>query len=185
MNANDACLARIAAVHLRISDLANQTARDRLEAEDALIKSADWDPALHPRMGVPPNPGWFAPTDGSGNDPSPVRIAENDHPISRSDAAQSIGEKSVVLPRGQRNDEFGDLLEWIANAKLGDEKAIRGEIKRNYYDIGDMSGGDALNAALSNVLGPGVTNTKIGSVSSMRSDPIPYHLNQMTKPSIS
>jgi hypothetical protein len=25
-----------------------------------------WDPAEHPRAGVPPNPGWFAPTGGSG-----------------------------------------------------------------------------------------------------------------------
>ncbi len=150
MNANDACLARIAAVHLRIPDLADQVARDRLEAEDALIKSADWNPALHPRTGVPPNPGWFAPTDGSGNEPSPMRIAENDQPISH------ISENRVVLPPGRRNDELADLLEWIANAKPGDEKEIRAEIKRNYYDAGDRSGGDALTAALSNVLGPGV-----------------------------
>jgi hypothetical protein len=156
MNANDACLARIAAVHLRIPDLADPAARDRLEAEDALIKYADWNPALHPRAGVPPNPGWFAPTDGSGNEPSPVRIAENDQPISRSDAAQSIGENRAVLPPGQRNDELADLLEWIANAKPGDEKGIRAEIKRNYYDAGDTSSGDALNAALNNVLGPGI-----------------------------
>jgi hypothetical protein len=77
MNANDPCLARIAAVHLRIPDLADKAARDRLEAEDALIKSADWNPALHPRAGVPPNPGWFAATDGSDNEASPARLAEN------------------------------------------------------------------------------------------------------------
>jgi hypothetical protein len=39
LNANDPGLARIAAVHLRIPDLANLAARDRLEAEDILIKS--------------------------------------------------------------------------------------------------------------------------------------------------
>ena len=76
LNANDVCLARIAAVHLKIPDLPNRTARDAIEAEDSLIKfayakggSADWDPALHPRTGTPPNPGWFAPTSG-GDDGS-------------------------------------------------------------------------------------------------------------------
>jgi hypothetical protein len=71
LNTNDQCVARIAAVQLRIPDLANQAARDAIEAEDSLIKyareeggSADWNSALHPRSGVPPNPGWFAPTGG-------------------------------------------------------------------------------------------------------------------------
>ena len=34
LNANDQCLARIAAVHLKIPDLPNQAARNALEAED-------------------------------------------------------------------------------------------------------------------------------------------------------
>jgi hypothetical protein len=59
------------------------------------------------------------------------------------------------VPPGQRN-ELADLLEWIANAKPGDEEGIRAEIRRNYYDLGDKSGGDALNSALNNVLGPGI-----------------------------
>ena len=41
LNANDPGLARIAAVHLRIPDLPDQAARDRLEAEDVLIRSVD------------------------------------------------------------------------------------------------------------------------------------------------
>ena len=68
LNANDACLARIAAVHLRIPDLPNQTARNAMEAADILIKSGDWNPALHPRTGTPPNPGWFAPTEGAADE---------------------------------------------------------------------------------------------------------------------
>jgi hypothetical protein len=56
LNANDQGLARIAAVHLRIPDLPDQAARDAMEAADILIKSADWNPALHPRAGTPPNP---------------------------------------------------------------------------------------------------------------------------------
>jgi hypothetical protein len=152
LNANDPCLARIAAVHLRIPDLPSHNARNDLETQDALIKS-DWNPALHPRTGTPPNPGWFAPTD---DESSSTPITDDDASISLSDASQSIGENRVVLPPGPRNDELGDFLQWIANAKPADESAIRAEIDRYHYDIGDTSGGDALNAALNNVLGPGV-----------------------------
>jgi hypothetical protein len=57
LNADDQCRARIAAVHLRIPDLADHRARSEMEAEDTIIKSADWNPDLHPRTGTPPNPG--------------------------------------------------------------------------------------------------------------------------------
>jgi hypothetical protein len=64
LNANDQYLARIAAVHLQIPDLASPAVCDALAAEDALIKyardegagAANWNPALHPRTGTPPNP---------------------------------------------------------------------------------------------------------------------------------
>jgi hypothetical protein len=56
LNANDPGLARIAAVHLRIRDLPSLTARDDMEAADIVIKSVDWNPALHPRTGTPPIP---------------------------------------------------------------------------------------------------------------------------------
>jgi hypothetical protein len=61
------------------------------------------------------------------------------------------------LPSGNRIDELGDFLEWLANATPGDEKAIRAEIKRYYYDVGDTIGGNALNAALSDAVEPGIT----------------------------
>jgi len=156
LNANDPRLAHIAAVHLRIPDLPDRAARDGMEAEDIVVKYGDWNPALHPRTGVPPNPGWFASTDGSSDESSWTRTAQNDNPTQRSDAADSIGQDRVILPPGERNDELGDFLEWIANAKPADETPIRAEIKRRYYDVGDASGGDALATALSNVLGPGV-----------------------------
>jgi hypothetical protein len=55
LNADDQCLARIAAVHLRIPNLSNRNARSEIEAEDHLIRYAneDWDPAKHPRTGTP------------------------------------------------------------------------------------------------------------------------------------
>jgi len=56
------------------------------------------------------------------------------------------------LPPGNRIDELGDFLEWLANATPDDEQAIRAQIKHYYYDVGDTIGGDALNAALSDVL---------------------------------
>ena len=70
MNANEQCLARIAAVHLRIPDLPDQAARDHMEAEDILIKSAYWNAALHPHdihkasPDDPKHPGWPAGTEG-------------------------------------------------------------------------------------------------------------------------
>ncbi|MFZ3234963.1 MAG: hypothetical protein WA184_06270 [Stellaceae bacterium] len=68
------CLAQIAAVHLRMPDFPDTASRNSVEAEDRLIKAkrsdgwlarSGWDPAEHPRAGGPPNPGWFAPTDGA------------------------------------------------------------------------------------------------------------------------
>jgi hypothetical protein len=163
LNANDPCLARIAAVHLKIPDLPSSAARDALEAEDSLIKYArdeggNWNPALHPRAGTPPNPGWFAPTDGGEHgDPSTVRIAQNQNDAQRSDAVPKADDEHVKIPPGKHIDELADFVQWIANAKPEDAKRIRAEIKKYYYDVGDANGGDALNAALSSVLQPGVT----------------------------
>jgi hypothetical protein len=162
LSANDQCLARIAAVHLRIPDIPDRTARDAMEAADLLTKYArdeggdsNWNPALHPRTGTPPNPGWFAPT-RDGGESSPVRTAQNDDSTHHSDASLGVSENRVVLPPGQGNDELRDLLEWIGNAQPEDKQAIRAVIKRQYYDKGDIAGGDAASAALDNVLGPGV-----------------------------
>jgi hypothetical protein len=79
LNANDPCLARIAAVHLRIPELPDQSARDDLEAEDILIKCAGADPCKINKASPddPEHPGWpagtpgglggqFRPKDGSG-----------------------------------------------------------------------------------------------------------------------
>src|SRR4029077_7653459 len=118
----------LAAVHLRIPDLPDKAARDAMEAADILIKSVDWNPALHPRAGTPPNPGWFAPTDGAGNEPSPIRTAANENPKQSSDASPSPGDKWVRLRPAKRIDELADFAEWLANATPRDEAAIRAEI---------------------------------------------------------
>ena len=181
LNANDQCLARIAAVHLEIPDLGSTAARDVLAAEDALIKyardeatgDANWNPAMHPRTGAPPNPGWFAPTDGTNRESSRselsgsesrTRFAESQNVSHSADAAPLPHPDWVKLPPGEYVDELADFVEWLANAKPEDEKAIRAEIKRYYYDVGDTTGGDALNRALSDVLQPGTTTADRQSV---------------------
>jgi hypothetical protein len=125
LNANDQCLARIAAVHLKIPDLPSAAARDAMAAEDSLIKyardegsgGASWDPALHPRTDTPPNPGWFAPTGGSHGESSAgessdhesrLRFAENWNDSHRTEAAPTSNER-LKLPRGDRIGEQGDF----------------------------------------------------------------------------
>jgi hypothetical protein len=158
LNANDQALARIAAVHLRIPDLPDLAARDAMEAADVLIKSVDWNPALHPRAGSPPNPGWFAPTDGDGGESFSTRTAQSDDPTHRSDASPDEGDNWVRLRHGpQRIDELADFIEWIANAKPEDEQAIRAEIKRYFYNVGDQGSAAALNSVLTVLLRPGIT----------------------------
>ena len=163
LNANDQCLARIAAVHLRMPDLASAAVRDALAAEDLLIKyardggAANWNPALHPRTGAPPNPGWFAPTGGASHDAPRVRVAENDDPTRQSDASPDAVDNWVHLPPAKRIDELGDFLEWLANAKREDEQTIRAEINRYWGSVGDFHAVGTLNFMLSQVLKPGTT----------------------------
>jgi hypothetical protein len=165
LNADDLCLACIAAVHLRLPDLPDQFARSRMEAEDVLIKSApsdgqsvNWNPALHPRAGTPRNPGWFAPTDGSAGEATSIQTAANDDPTVRSDTSPVADGESVRLrPGPKRIDELADFVEWLANARPKDEQVIRAEIKRYFYDVGDQGSANALNSALSVVLRAGTT----------------------------
>jgi hypothetical protein len=86
-----------------------------------------------------------------------VRFAQNEDHSRATGAATGPADRRATLPPGKRIDELSDFLEWLANAKPEDEKAIRAEIKRYYYDVGDTFGGEALNAALSDVLERGIT----------------------------
>jgi hypothetical protein len=169
LNADDQCLARIAAVHLRIPDLPDHAARDAMEAADRVIKYArdegsDWNPALHPRTGAPPNPGWFAPTDGSIAESFPIGTAQNENPNQASDASPNAGNDWVRLRPAPRIDELADFAEWLANAKPQDEQAIRAEIKRYFADVGWQAAADDLNSKLSVVLRPGVSQAARQSI---------------------
>jgi hypothetical protein len=165
LNANDQCLARIAAVHLRVPDIPDRAARDAMEATDVLIKYArdegggdgNWNPALHPRAGTPPNPGWFAPTEGSGESFS-ERTAQNDDPTRRSDASPNSNDDWVRLrPGPKRIDELADFIEWIANAKPEDAPAITAEIDRYFKNIGWEAAAKDLKNMLAVLTRPGIT----------------------------
>ena len=71
--------AQIATLLLRLPDPPppNADAARRAELEKRLGESGllkDWNPDAHPRVGVPPNPGWFAPK-GEAEAPRPIDIA--------------------------------------------------------------------------------------------------------------
>jgi hypothetical protein len=165
LNANDLCSAHIAAVQMRVPDLASPAVRDALAREDSLIKyardggasSADWNPALHPRTGTAPNPGWFASTSGTAPDAPREHVVANDDQTRRSDASPSAADDWVHLPPGDRIDELGDFLEWLANSKPEDEQKIRDGINHYWGSAGDAHALSTLNAMLSEVLKPGTT----------------------------
>jgi hypothetical protein len=165
LNADDQCLARIAAVHLRIPDIPDRTARDAMEAMDVFVKYARdegggdsaWNPALHPRTGTPPNPGWFAPTEGDGES-SPARTAQNNDPTRRSDVSSGPDHDWVHLrPGPKRIDELADLIEWIANAKPEDVPAITAEIDRHFKNVGWEAAATDLKNMLAVLTRPGIT----------------------------
>jgi hypothetical protein len=139
LNANDLLLARIAAVHLRIPDLLDQSARDGLEAEDRLIKygrdaavvkygDANWDPAQHPRAGTPPNPGWFAPTDGAVGASPRVQLAENEEPTERSNLPAKRDAETRLWRIGARRALRIAVLLLLRAASTGALVPIAGEV---------------------------------------------------------
>jgi hypothetical protein len=133
LNANDQALARIAAVHLQIPDLPSLTKRNAVIAEDALIKyerdeggvtGSNWNPALHPRVGTPPNPGWFAPVDGgppNHGEPRP-RFAENVDPSRRSDAAPTSDGPVEPSPNNLTDEPASFADRFGVGRQAGDNK---------------------------------------------------------------
>lgn len=121
-------------------NFSDRAARDAMMAFDVLIKYArdtgsddNWNPALHPRAGTPPNPGWFAPTGGMDSETSAAQTVQNNDPTHRSDVAANASPAWVRLrPGPKRIDELADFAEWFANATPEDGKAIRAEIKRYF-----------------------------------------------------
>lgn len=74
LNRHAVSIAMGEAACMPLPELPNPIVALRLEIEDLMIAAeplrkallrAGWDPDQHPRAGMPPNPGWFAPTSGS------------------------------------------------------------------------------------------------------------------------
>jgi hypothetical protein len=78
LNRGELALAKITAVQLQIPDLPNPGKRD-YELFFRLFRigmlKGDWDPDEHPRAGVPPNPGWFAPVPREPKPPAQGRYS--------------------------------------------------------------------------------------------------------------
>lgn len=79
LNRGDLAMAAIAAVQMQLPD-PPRLAKRQEKPEDIVLRARElarssllkfWDPALHPRAGVPPNPGWFA-QDGQGSEAATV-----------------------------------------------------------------------------------------------------------------
>jgi hypothetical protein len=96
LDRGDLALASIGAVLLRLPDPPALTKdappRDSAElaaqlAAEGLLK-ADWDPSKHPRVGAPPNPGWFSSTDA----PSPPATRDREEASSEAAGASRSGD---------------------------------------------------------------------------------------------
>jgi hypothetical protein len=115
LNRGDWATAAIAAVQMRLpnppssnvqSESPAETMRRAVElSRSGLLKF--WDPAKHPRAGVPPNPGWFAPVDG-GAEAELVPAAMRSRPWEKPFILE--GGEGGGVPRGQLELPFPDGL---------------------------------------------------------------------------
>ncbi|HEV2674363.1 MAG TPA: hypothetical protein VGV37_07460 [Aliidongia sp.] len=156
LNEHEPARAMIRTLLLGLPELDGPGAARLAQADDALTK---FDPG-EPRDD---RGRWAA---ANGNDLAPARSHHGlppklsrpplqlvgTGPANAHDDASDDEEHWVTLPPGQRVEELGDLLEWVANAKPDETPTIRQQIRELYYDRGDTRGGDALNLALSDAL---------------------------------
>lgn len=110
-NRGDVAMAAIAAVQMQIPDPPPLAQRAESRGEIArcareLIRSGllkfFWDPAQHPRAGVPPNPGWFElVTDKPGPlEPVPIVVIGNPADKPWEPPPEAEGEGAENAPRG-------------------------------------------------------------------------------------
>jgi len=146
LNANDQCLARIAAVHLQIPDLPSHTARDAMEAEDSLIKNARGEelaagPAIDFRKASPDDPehpGWPAGTPGE--------LGGEFRPKDGSEAARTQEIKNRIRRHEMRINLVAALhigIEALANVIPGldvaADTAMAATIARTFSEYGQLA----------------------------------------------
>jgi hypothetical protein len=129
LNRGDLAMAAIAAVQMQIPD-PPRLAKRQEKPEDIVRRARElarsgllkfWDPALHPRAGVPPNPGWFA-SDGQGSEPATVEpVAMRWPPWQKPEILEGGGGGGV--PRGQL--EFPSIQwPWSRAPSSGASRAV-------------------------------------------------------------
>lgn len=107
----DLALAQISALLLRFPEppslAKGAPARGSADLAGQLVESgllkADWDSSKHPRTGVPPNSGWFAP-----NDDASVQVAANDSAPS-STMTDAAADQSGFAPRVEQRKPIATI----------------------------------------------------------------------------
>lgn len=83
LSRGDLAMAAIATVQMQFpnppclakgTDSADELERRAFELHRSHLLKLDWDPTKHPRAGVLPNPGWFAPATGAPEAPNVVPV---------------------------------------------------------------------------------------------------------------
>jgi hypothetical protein len=144
---NNLCLAQIAALQLRIPNLPGFLARAELETEDRLIKTerggdrlarAGWEPDKHPRIGTPPNPGWFAPTERSSPEASTQQGEEGGGAEALVPGTHARESGSPIQPAAERSTTNPDFA---ARALKMDRNVLSNRLHDLKYRAG-LGGGD-------------------------------------------
>jgi hypothetical protein len=103
-------------------------------AESSDVQEAQWDPAKHPKGGIPRNRGWWSPTGGSGAEASPFKTASLKAPDTAAIwkgaliAARGQGRPSALLELEREESDYNsggshpEIHDWVA---LGGYAAAR------------------------------------------------------------
>ena len=140
LNRGEIARAQVATLLLRLPDpgRVDSARTPGLRKLAVLLESGwiakEWDPSKHPRVGAPPNPGWFSPADGDAEDaskpkrPAGTEVAEIKpiaNPAVASDAQNDIvpvgGEEEERFPWEERDDEGGTYF----NPDTGETRTIQ------------------------------------------------------------
>jgi hypothetical protein len=110
LNRGDLAMAAIAAVQMQFPD--PPSLAKRTEGRDEIARRAQelarsnllkfWDPAKHPRTGVPPNPGWFETVTDKPGPLEPIPHTEMGNPADKpwEPPPEAEGEEGENAPRG-------------------------------------------------------------------------------------
>ncbi len=134
-------LATLAAVHLRLPELPDQTAAHRLLKTTTTV----WDPAKHPRwpaQSTEGHGGEFRPADG-GDGSLLVPVAT----WTTGRRREPVPGRANLKP-GVYREDLASLVERIANARPEDVPDLRRAIDEKFLKVGDVYGAEELQGML-------------------------------------